>query len=267
MTATASAGEGPPLSPDRPPAAAAALERGLSVLEYTAARGSTSPAEVSRDLGLSRSATYRLIERLCTAGWLAENPGGGVKLGPRSLMLGTAAMGQSDLLQLARPLLRALAAEAGDTVNLGVPDGDFMTYVAQQEGPEAVRVTARLGTRRPMNCSALGKAYLAALPPAELDVRLAHLQFVQLTERSLMDAESLRHEVLRTRHRGYAIDDLEVEPGVACFAAAVLDFRGLGIAAISVAGPVDRIRAREQPISSAVRDTALALSTQLGFTP
>lgn len=243
------------------------LAKGLRVLEFTAERRNTTPAEISRELGLSRSATYRLVERLVASGWLAEATGGGLRLGSRALLLGAAGMGQTDLVQLAPPLLRMLATSAGDTVNLAVPDGDFMTYVAQEEGSEAVRVTARLGTRRPMNCSALGKAYLSTLSDAERDERLANMSYVALTDRSLTDAASLRAEVIRTRLRGYAIDDAEVEQGVSCFAAPVYDFRGTSVAAISVAGPTERVRSREADISAAVQACARNLSLELGFLP
>jgi DNA-binding IclR family transcriptional regulator len=176
-------------------------------------------------------------------------------------------MGQTELLQIAPPMLQSLAARAGNTVNLAVPDGNFMAYVAQEEGPQAVRATARLGTRRPLNCSGLGKAYLATLPPDELAERLATMPFIRLTERSIMDPATLARQLDGVRERGYAVDDLEVEDGVGCVAAAVRDFRGRTVAAISVAGPVERIRASTELIAAELLQTTSQLSTRLGYLP
>jgi len=247
-------------------APAAALEKGLAVLEHTAGAGQTTPAKISQALGLSRSATYRLVDRLVAEGWLDAAPQG-LRLGSRAMMLGVAAMGQTELLQVAPPMLQSLAARAGNTVNLAVPDGNFMAYVAQEEGPQAVRATARLGTRRPLNCSGLGKAYLATLPPDELAERLQTMPFIRLTERSIMDPATLASHLDGVRERGYAVDDLEVEDGVGCVAAAVRDFRGRTVAAISVAGPVERIRASTELIAAELLHTTSQLSTRLGYLP
>ena len=258
----------PEPAPDPPPvpAPATALEKGLAVLEHTAIAGRTTPAKISQELGLSRSATYRLVDRLASEGWLDPVPDG-FRLGPRAMMLGVAAMGQTELLQIAPPDAAIAGGPGRHTVNLAVPDGNFMTYVAQEEGPEAVRATARLGTRRPLNCSGLGKAYLATLPRDELAERLQTMPFIRLTARSIMDAATLSAELDRVRERGYALDDLEVEEGVGCVAAAVRDFRGRTVAAISVAGPVERIRASTQTIAAELLHTTSQLSTRLGYLP
>jgi IclR family transcriptional regulator, acetate operon repressor len=73
-------------------------------------------------------------------------------------------MGSLEVTRLAPPHLRSLADRARETVNLAVVDGDAVVYIHQEEGTLAVKLSARLGTRRPLHCTALGKAYLAALP-------------------------------------------------------------------------------------------------------
>jgi DNA-binding IclR family transcriptional regulator len=247
-------------------AAGSTLEKGLAIVQFVGERGEVTAGQVMEVFGLSRSATYRLLDRLRTGGYLQESAvPGGYRLGPRMVVIGLAALNQMDLMHVAPPLLGPLAQDAGETVNLAVPQGDEMVYVYQHDGPGSVKVTARLGTRRPMNCSSLGKAFLAFLPEAELDERLAALHYVRLTARSLVTADALRLELALTRERGYAVDDVEVEDGVSCVGAPILDFRGRPVAAISVAGPAERMPDKRAAVVPLLLQTARTVSNRLGY--
>src|SRR5205085_713429 len=171
------------------------LNKGLAALQLVADRGSVTVGEVGSGVGLSRSTAYRLVDRLRTAGYLQESSTpGAVRLGPLAVRIGLAALNQLGIMDVAPARLAVLAQEAGETVNLGIPQRDEIVYVYQAEGPAAVKVTARLGTRRPLTCSALGKAYLAALPPDERDKRLPRLTLVRLTKHSIVDAAAFGKE-------------------------------------------------------------------------
>ncbi|WP_084963940.1 IclR family transcriptional regulator [Thermoactinospora rubra] len=251
-------------SGDRPAGGGTILEKGLAMLEAVARAGTATPALLAGELGLSRSATYRLVDRLRTAGFLEDAPGGGLRLGLRAVAIGASALRGSDIVRLAPEHLHQLADLVGETVNLAVPDGDEMVYILQQEGPGALKVTARLGTRRPMTCTALGKAYLAALTDDVLAERLPALRYARLTDRSPADAATLREHISLVREQGYAVDDREVEPGVGCLAAAVCDVHGAPVAAVSVAGPADRVLANEPAIAPLVMKAAREISKRLG---
>jgi len=146
-----------------------------------------------------------------------------------------------------------------------VPQGDEMVYVYQHDGPGSVKVTARLGTRRPMNCTSLGKAFLAFLPDAELQDRLERMAYVRLTGRSLLTAAALRPELTITRDRGYSIDDVEVEEGVSCLGAPILDVHGRPVAAISIAGPAERMPGKRPTVVPLLLETAKTISNRLGY--
>lgn len=253
---------------DRPENAHAGgtLEKGLAIVQFVGERGEVTAAAVTEAFGLSRSATYRLLDRLRAGGYLQESATpGGYRLGPRMVVIGLAALNQMDLMHVAPPLLGPLAQAAGETVNLAVPQGDEMVYVYQHDGPGSIKVTARLGTRRPMNCTSLGKAYLAFLPDAELQDRLERMTYVRLTARSLLTAAALRPELALTRDRGYSIDDVEVEEGVSCLGAPILDFRGRPVAAISIAGPAERMPGKRPAVVPLLVETAKTISTRLGY--
>jgi IclR family acetate operon transcriptional repressor len=241
------------------------LERGLRLLQFFAAVGEATPAEAAKATGLSRSATYRIADRLRGWGFLEPNPAtDGLRLGSEAVRLGMAALASLEVTGVAPPYLRALADGTRETVNLAVVDGDAVVYIHKEEGTLAVKMTAQLGTRRPLHCTALGKAYLAALPHRELEARLAGLELARFTAATITDPAALAAELDRVRTRGYAIDDEEVEEGVYCLGAAVRDHRRRAVAAISVAGPAYRLRARAGQVGPAVAETAAAISRRLG---
>jgi DNA-binding IclR family transcriptional regulator len=247
-------------------AAGGTLEKGLAIVQFAGERGDVTAAGVMEAFGLSRSATYRLLDRLRAGGYLQDSSvPGSFRLGPRMVVIGLAALNQMDLMHVAPPLLGPLAQAAGETVNLAVPQGDEMVYVYQHDGPGSVKVTARLGTRRPMNCTSLGKAYLAFLPEAEREERLRVMAYVRLTPRSLVTADTLRPELEATRARGYALDEVEVEDGVACVGAPILDYRGRPVAALSIAGPAERMPGKRPTVVPLLLETAGTISNRLGY--
>jgi IclR family transcriptional regulator, acetate operon repressor len=241
------------------------LERGLQVLRFFASAGEATPAEAATATGLSRSATYRIADRLREWGFLELNPATeALRLGPEATRLGMAALSSLDVTRIAPPYLRRLADQSQETVNLAVLDDDAVVYIHKEEGPLAVRMSAQLGSRRPLHCTALGKAYLAAMPPDELRARLARLELTRFTPNTITDPAALRAELRRIGERGWSVDDEEVEPGVCCLGAAVRDHRPMPVAAISVAGPADRVRAKADRVGGLVAATSAAISRRLG---
>lgn len=240
------------------------LARGLTILELVADQGRVGVSDIAAELGISRSAAYRLVTQLRDRGFLSESSGGGVRLGGAAVRLGLQALGGVDLFHLAAGRLTSLVDQVRETAFLATVDADEVVYVLQEVGPNAVTMTAKPGSRRPVHGTALGKAYLAALPTAEREAAIADLDLRPVTASTITDLDSLRRELDATAARGYAIDDGELEPEVRCIAAAVRDHRGTPIASVSVGGPVDRIVSKEEGIVTAVLATVAALSRDLG---
>ncbi len=70
------------------------------------------------------------------------------------------------------------------------------------------------------------------------------------------------------RQRGYAVDDEEFELGLKCLGAPVRDSSGRVVAALSIAGPANRLgREAVSQLSGAVKRTAAELSSDLGYRP
>ncbi len=244
------------------------LERGLAVLEHVGARQEISTNAIATQLGLSRSAVYRIVNTLKELDYLeADHVTGRVRLGARLVELGVQAMSSTDLHKAAPQFLAAVAARSGETIFLAVPDGDAMVYVGKDRGANAVTLHCQLGTRRPQHATSLGKAWLSALPQAERADRVARMRLDRLTPNTIVERVQLLDELDRTGRRGWAIDNIENEPEVGCVAAPIRDRTGRPIAAMSIAGPAGRVLLRVAELGPMVADAAGTLSRRLGYMP
>ena len=248
------------------PVSTGTLARGLDIIEFVAERGEVSITGLAEHLGLSRSAAYRIVALLCDRGYLRDKSDARVGLGMATVRVGLQALEAVDLFKLAPDHLRRLVELTEETAFLAVMQNDEMVYVLQEVGPQVVKVSSKLGSRAPLHATGLGKAYLSALPGSEADQIIERLELTRFTSTTLTSGSALKAALIEIGTRGYAVDDAEREPGVRCLAAPVAGPVG-PIAAISVAGPVDRIRPREAEIAEAVRRTAREMSAALGAFP
>jgi len=248
-----------------PPAAGTqTLLRGLDLLEAVVS-GPVSLAELSKSLNLNRSTVHRLASALVDRGYLKLTPREGYTLSAKLLELGYAARQQISLPRVARPHLERLAELTGDTVHLGILDGNKALYLDKLPGRRRIEISSRVGERHPLCVTGLGKALL--------------LDRTQDEWRSLFHAErgmgaqsaSAFHTWLKGMQRyqagGYSFDLEENEDRIRCVGAPLRDETGKIVAAISVASVAQYMDdQRMADLSSTVRDTAAAISRDLGFT-
>lgn len=244
------------------------LDRGLSILELVASMGEVSVASILENLPISRSATYRLVDRLVEAGYLAQVPDSDTyRLGMSAVKVGIAAVRSLDIVRMAPKVLEPLAQETGETSFLAVFDHDAMVYMEKAEGSQSIRLMTQLGARGAMHSTSLGKAFLSALDDEETSQIMGRLRLTRATENTIRDVTALAAEITRTRERGYAVDMEENEQGVVCVGAAIRDYLGRPVAAISVSGPKERVLPSHEAFGGLVADAALKASESLGFEP
>ncbi|ASN20108.1 IclR family transcriptional regulator [Arthrobacter sp. YN] len=248
--------------------AASALDRSLSILDFLATTRGATTGEIASAVRVSRSTTYRLVERLRQRGYVDDIGRAGVwHLGPAAARLALAAVQSSDVAQIAPEYLRMLVQQTRESVNLGVPRGTEMVFIYRDKGPQTVAVHGDVGARRPMHCTSVGKAYLAALPEGEREQIMSKIVYHRFTPQTITTREELEEEISRTIARGWSEDRGEIDPSSTCCGAAIRDNLGRPVAAISVAGVTDRIGPELSRIGAVVASTAEAISRRLGYDP
>ncbi len=203
--------------------------------------------EVVSLTNINKSTAYRFLSHLESEGYVFRDSNGYYMVGPRLARFGNGASHQAILCRTSAEILEKLRADTGETVNLAVLDRTEILYLSVFESRHTFRMVSEVGTRRPLYCTALGKAILAYLPPAQQREILGAIRFDQLTPQTVSSGEQLNEDLLKVRRRGYALDDEEAVVGARCISVPILTRKQAVIAAISISGPVVRITKRHVP--------------------
>lgn len=236
-----------------------AVLKALDVLEAFADSEGLALVDVSQRVRLNKSRTFRLLYTLAERGYVERSADGlRYKLGVK--LLERAALVRRDIRDVARPFMLELQKRFNEMVNLGVLDNGHVLYVDIVESSRPFRMSATVGCRMTTHRTALGKAMLAHIM-ADEPGSLSHGLVGKLPKARL---QVLRRELKLVRSRGYAVDNEDNEPGVACIGAAILDAAQRPVAAISVSGPVQRILSNEKKIAAALVAACKSVSRNLG---
>ena len=220
--------------------------------------------EISRRLGMPKSSAHALLQSMHRRGYLAWDAGTkGFSIGLRVVALAQAAPVLRVLQQRARPHMEALAASLRETVMLGAFEAERVVCVDTVESPDPVRFTVRLGERRPLHCTSLGKLYLASMPDAEVR-RLLAGRVTRETERTVTDVDELLAELANVRVRGWATNRAESIEGVYSCGVPIRGHGEAPIAGLSVVGVAERMAAKEASVVEELGAAAARLSLELG---
>ncbi|MDX1512850.1 MAG: IclR family transcriptional regulator C-terminal domain-containing protein [Gammaproteobacteria bacterium] len=243
------------------------LSRALSLLEHLAsAERGISLTDLSKRAHLAPSTVHRLLATLEQQGFAELDADRGLwVVGVRAFAVGNAFLAHRDFVATARPLMRHLMEESGESVNLGILEDGEVVFLSQVQCREMMRMFVRLGGRVPAHASGVGKALLSAFPESRVDAILEKRGLTRFTDNTIDTRAILREDLTRARQRGYAIDDEEHAVGLRCVASTIHDEFREPIAAISLSGPRARITdERVDVLGRLVRDTANRITAALG---
>ncbi|MCB1955560.1 MAG: IclR family transcriptional regulator [Rhodocyclaceae bacterium] len=215
------------------------------------------------ETGLHPSTAHRILAAMTASGFVERSDNGVYRLGIRLLELGALVKSRISLRDTAMQAMLQLHQQTGESVNLGIRDGDEIVYVERtSSGRSAVRVVHIVGARAPLHVTATGKLFLAddGLPKVREYARRTGLP--RLTSTSIVTVEALEKELDKVRRHAVAYDLDEVENGVRCIAAGIRDDSGALVAGLSLSTPSERFNPDLAPI---IRDTADQISRSLGY--
>jgi IclR family acetate operon transcriptional repressor len=200
---------------------------------------STYPPNVTnlaKAAGLSLSTTSRLVHGLLGNRLLARDQDGRLFVGFAVLHAAQSPGIYSGLVDASVEALDSLAAETRETVNLAVPEGNFVEHLAQRDSGHLIGATNWVGLRAPLHCSSTGKIFLA-FGAARLPTR----RLVAWTSETITDVEQLEEELERARRDGFATARGELEVGLTAVSVPIYGDSDRVIAALSIAGPSARV--------------------------
>ncbi|WP_112324110.1 HTH-type transcriptional regulator BhcR [Oceanibium sediminis] len=243
-----------------------ALDRAMTVLERLAQVESSGLTTLAEALDQSPATVYRVLVTLQQHG-IAEfdEATQSWHVGPGAYRIGASFLRRTSVVERARPVLRRLMEQTGETANLGIETGDAVLFVSQVETHASIRAFFPPGKQSPMHASGIGKALLAHFPDDRLDRWIASHPLTGFTEHTLKTEDALRADLARIRATGVSLDNQERTLGMRCIAAPVFNVHGEPAAGVSISGPESRLPdAQVAESSAAVKAAAAEISAAIG---
>ena len=227
------------------PQGAQSALRAIRLLKlFTAEQPQLRLAELSELAGLNKTTTHRLLQALHSESMLDRDPSSGAyRLGPAVMALGVQALTSDNLRLKARPLLKGLAAETGETATLEIPVEDTMLILDEISGGHRIAAGGNVGTRWAMHATSTGKAIIAF---SENGMARLGQRLTPLTARTITDPQALEGQLGEIRRRGFAESVDELEDGFTGVGTVVRGSSGEILAAMSICGPTQRLTERRR---------------------
>lgn len=220
--------------------------------------------EISEKLSFPQSSTSNLVATLLEQNYLSIDVLKRFKLGAKLVHIGTLAMENMDISIQAKPYLQKLMENVQETVFMATLAENELVYVQKINSNRSIRTTAQTGYRKPLYSTGLGKTFLANMSEEERKRILDQIELVPITEKTVTDRAKLEKELYQYSMIGYTIDDEEGEEGLYCVAAPVFGPGRKLEAAISVAGPRERMLKQKEEVVERVLWTAKKISESMG---
>jgi DNA-binding IclR family transcriptional regulator len=183
------------------------VDKVVAVLRALDANGPSSLVELQEVTGMPRATAHRLATALEDHGLVRRDANGKFALGMGLVSMGKAASSALPLMDIARPVLDALRATTGESVQLYIREGEGRRCVVSFESPHGLRWIVPEGSLLPLGAGSAGHVLAGE----------------------------------RVDKRGWIQSIGEREAGVASVSAPVLNAQGIVVAAISVSGPIERL--------------------------
>jgi DNA-binding IclR family transcriptional regulator len=216
------------------------VDKALCILEcFSDANPELTLKELSEHTSLNKSRILRLCGTLAAHGFLVRRRGSLYSLGPRLLFFGKIYERSNTLISLGRPIMKELAVLTGESVKLFVIEGKQRICLARELGPSRLNYVIREGETLPLLAGAGGKVLMAyASQPFQDEIFSQGME--RVTPATIIKREQLLEEFAAIRAQGYAISRGELVYEVGGIAAPVFNHENKVVAALTVAGPIQR---------------------------
>ena len=243
------------------------VQKALAILEaFGGERRTLNLIEMAAATGMTKSSAQRCVHTLERLGYLRRDlEARRWLLAPRALSVAYAYLSGHPLIEQATTHFVDLNQACGESVSLSEPDDTEMVYVARFPSHKRFFIHMPIGRRLPMYCTAAGRAYLSALPPAEAAQIVRRSALRLLTPMTITAPEQVLARIDAARKAGYAWCDQECYRGDLTIGAPILGDDGRPIAAVNISGPTSRWTLDElrRKLSSVLIETARAASSGL----
>lgn len=242
-------------------------EKAIKVLELLSTYDApVRLVDLAQGLKMNKSTAYRLLEKMRQLGYVRQDePNGRYMLTVRMWEIGVRAFRRFDMRFWARPYLERIREATNETTVLAVLDGREVVIVDKIDSLQAVQTFSPLGSRSPLHCSSLGKAFLMTNVDRLLLGVTEPLE--AFTAKTVTSLAKLRSDIAAAQRDGVAVACDEFREGVSGVSAPVHGIEGVALGVIGITLPTARASGPSlAEAKTIVRDAAAELSRALGRT-
>lgn len=240
---TRSSGKTPGASASGSASGIQVIDRLVALLEALARNGGGASLKVlAAETGLHSSTAFRILASAAENGLIERGDGGLYGFGARLTAWAALRQGETDIRDLARPVIEWLRDQVEETINLTLREGDEVIYVERATPHRMMRVEQVIGSRAPLHVTAVGKLLLASGGEAAVWDYAARTGLPAYTAHTLTQMDELWRQASQALAAGYAFDNEEAEIGVGCIGVLIRDPAGDPLAGLSISAPRERRR-------------------------
>lgn len=218
-------------------------------------------SELAKQLKIGKSTVHGITSSLEALGVLVRDPvDKRYQVGYTLLELGRKTYGKIELREIARGPMERLMEKIGETIFLGIMNGDHITILDVVESRNELKITSPPGTRLPLLAGATGKIFLSLLDEKRSREIIQKVGLKKFTSRSVTDPKKFLKEIEEAREKGYAIDDEEYLVGVRAIAAPISWSSQISAAIWAVGFTSSLNNQKMETVISEIRKTAREIS-------
>lgn len=212
------------------------LEKGLKILAlFNRNTPVLTQSEIAKMLDLNMTSTYRYINTLVEMGYLEKDTRTKeIRPSLHCLLMCVSLMQATDNLTMIKEVVDRINRENNISIDVAFAVDDTLVRIYHKEAEETLTYRLPEFSKNCLHNTALGKAYLSSLPDHLMTEKIAAMELVAKTAKTIVDKTKLLQEVQITKERGFALADEEYLPGVLAIAAPLYDpINGMGVGAVS----------------------------------
>jgi IclR family transcriptional regulator, acetate operon repressor len=239
------------------------LQIGLQLLEIIAKENEPLKfTEIQNLTSMTKSNLYKYLATLNQFGAIYRNPHTNTySLGPKLVQLGSAALSQTSLIEIAIPFFKKINEHTNLTALLAVPTarGPLVSYIMSAD--YGINIGAQIGTTLPLT-SSTGIVF-SAFEKAEPMIEWEEIEFKKYSEIELQQIYKEQEEARKTL---FAAKTEPLIEHVSSFCVPILNFNDQIVGAITIVGHTEAVpRTLDHQISQYVHDVASQLSNYYGY--
>jgi IclR family KDG regulon transcriptional repressor len=255
-------------SGSKQPESVAAVLKVFGILQALSERPETGISELSVRLSMPKATVYRFLQTIMMLGYVRQEPDSErYGLTMKVYELGTKALQQPEVVDLAKHHMQILADKTGETIHLGALIESEIIYIHKVDSNHTLGMYSRIGRRAPLHCTAIGKVLMAWEDPERRALVLKGVDFMPYREKTITTIGQYEDELRKVKAQGFAEDREEFDDHVRCVGIPIFDRLNRPVAGMSISFPTFRYdEARKPEVVAMLKDASRDISTRLGCT-